>query len=78
MLEAVDPGEDDGILLVQRPRARSQAQRASRGASLIVLFGGGTKRGQQRDIDSAKALLAEYKARKKAPAPNAGPQPGKR
>lgn len=36
------------------------------GDSLIVLFGGGTKRGQQRDIDQAKALLAEYKARKKA------------
>ncbi|WP_295959107.1 type II toxin-antitoxin system RelE/ParE family toxin [Rhodoferax sp.] len=36
------------------------------GDSLIVLFGGGTKRGQQRDIDKAKALLAEYKARKKA------------
>jgi len=36
------------------------------GESLIVLFGGGTKRGQQRDIDQAKALLAEYKARKKA------------
>ena len=34
--------------------------------TLIVLFGGGTKRGQQRDIDQAKALLAEYKARKKA------------
>ena len=31
-----------------------------------VLFGGGTKRGQQRDIDHTKALLAEYKARKKA------------
>lgn len=36
------------------------------GESLIVLFGGGTKRGQQRDIDQAKALLAEYKSRKKA------------
>jgi putative addiction module killer protein len=36
------------------------------GDSVIVLFGGGTKRGQQRDIDQAKALLAEYKARKKA------------
>jgi putative addiction module killer protein len=35
------------------------------GERLIVLFGGGTKRGQQRDIDQAKALLAEYKARKK-------------
>lgn len=34
--------------------------------TLIVLFGGGTKRGQQRDIDQAKALLAEYKSRKKA------------
>lgn len=32
---------------------------------MIVLFGGGTKRGQQRDIDQAKALLAEYKTRKK-------------
>ena len=35
------------------------------GEALIVLFGGGTKRGQQRDIDQAKILLAEYKARKK-------------
>lgn len=39
---------------------------AKDGEMLIVLFGGGTKRGQQRDIDRAKALLAEYKARKKA------------
>ena len=31
-----------------------------------MLFGGGTKRGQQRDIDRAKELLAEYKLRKKA------------
>lgn len=38
------------------------------GDALIVLFGGGTKRGQQRDIDQAKVLLAEYKARKKAAA----------
>lgn len=36
------------------------------GDTLIILFGGGTKRGQQRDIDRAKELLAEYKARKKA------------
>ena len=36
------------------------------GDTLIVLFGGGTKRGQQRDIDKAKELLSEYKARKKA------------
>jgi putative addiction module killer protein len=35
------------------------------GDTLIVLFGGGTKRGQQRDIDKAKELLVEYKSRKK-------------
>jgi putative addiction module killer protein len=35
------------------------------GDTLIVLFGGGTKRGQQQDIDRAKELLAEYKVRKK-------------
>jgi len=39
---------------------------AKDGDTLIVLFGGGTKRGQQRDIDKAKYLLAEYKGRKKA------------
>jgi len=39
---------------------------AKDGDVLIVLFGGGTKRGQQRDIDKAKELLAEYKTRKKA------------
>lgn len=39
---------------------------AKDGETLIVLFGGGTKRGQQRDIDKAKELLTEYKARKKA------------
>jgi putative addiction module killer protein len=39
---------------------------AKDGDTFIVLFGGGTKRGQQRDIDRAKELLAEYKARKKA------------
>jgi putative addiction module killer protein len=39
---------------------------AKDGYTLIVLFGGGTKRGQQRDIDKAKELLAEYKSRKKA------------
>ena len=37
---------------------------AKDGESLIVLFGGGTKRRQQADIDRAKALHAEYKARK--------------
>ena len=39
---------------------------AKDGDRLIILFGGGTKRGQQRDIDKAKELLAEYKTRKKA------------
>lgn len=39
---------------------------AKDGDTLIVLFGGGIKRGQQRDIDKARALLVEYKARKKA------------
>ncbi|HYN61354.1 MAG TPA: type II toxin-antitoxin system RelE/ParE family toxin [Rubrivivax sp.] len=39
---------------------------AKDGDALVVLFGGGTKRGQQRDIDQARVLLAEYKARKRA------------
>ena len=39
---------------------------AKDGDTLIILFGGGTKRTQQRDIDKAKELLAEFKARKKA------------
>lgn len=34
------------------------------GESLIVLFGGGTKRRQQADIERVKVLHAEYKARK--------------
>ena len=45
---------------------------AKDGETLIVLFGGGTKRGQQRDINRAKALFAEYKARKKALFRNVG------
>ena len=40
---------------------------AKDGDALIILFGGGTKRGQQADIDRAKFLLAEYKQRKAAP-----------
>ena len=38
---------------------------AKDGEALVILFGGDTKRGQQRDIDQAKVLLAEYKARKR-------------
>jgi putative addiction module killer protein len=40
---------------------------AKEGESLIVLFGGGTKPRQQSDIDRAKALHADYKARKMPP-----------
>jgi putative addiction module killer protein len=37
---------------------------AKDGADLIVLFGGGTKKGQNKDILAAQALCQEYKARK--------------
>ena len=50
---------------------------AKDGESLIVLLGGGTKRGQQSDIVRAKALHAEYKARK-ALATSLRPQTRKR
>ena len=36
------------------------------GDELIILYGGGTKRRQRADIARAKALHAEYKARKAA------------
>jgi hypothetical protein len=35
------------------------------GNALIILFGGSTKRGQQKAIDQALLLHEEYKARKK-------------
>ncbi|MDO9213530.1 MAG: type II toxin-antitoxin system RelE/ParE family toxin [Methylococcales bacterium] len=38
---------------------------AQDGRQLIILFGGGTKKNQQKDIDNAKRLFAEYKSRKK-------------
>ena len=39
---------------------------AKDGDDLIVLFGGGTKRRQQSDIERAQILHVEYKARKAA------------
>jgi putative addiction module killer protein len=36
------------------------------GDALIILLGGGTKKGQHDDIKQAKAMWAEYKARKAA------------
>lgn len=41
---------------------------AKDGDQLILLLGGSTKRDQQKSIDQAVALYAEYKARKKASA----------
>ncbi len=35
------------------------------GDSVIVLFGGGTKKRQQEDIERARALHAEYRSRKR-------------
>ena len=37
---------------------------AKDGVEIIMLLGGGSKRGQQRDIDRAVALWEEYKRRK--------------
>jgi putative addiction module killer protein len=39
---------------------------AKDGTELILLYGGGMKRHQEKDIARAKALHAEYKARKAA------------
>jgi putative addiction module killer protein len=41
---------------------------AKDGDALVVLFGGGTKKGQQKAINQAVELHEEYKARKKASA----------
>jgi len=42
---------------------------AKDGDALIILLGGGTKARQQADIERAKAMFAEYKARKSAAKP---------
>jgi putative addiction module killer protein len=42
---------------------------AKDGGKLIILLGGGTKQRQQSDIERAKAMWAEYKARKAAAKP---------
>ncbi len=39
---------------------------AKDGDALIILLGGGTKKGQQADIERAKGLWSEYKAREAA------------
>ena len=38
---------------------------AQEGKQRMILFGGGTKKNQQADIDKAKQLYQEYKERKK-------------
>jgi putative addiction module killer protein len=43
---------------------------AKEGDALIILYGGSTKKDQQKAIDQAVALHDEYKARKKALAVN--------
>jgi putative addiction module killer protein len=42
------------------------------GTELIILLAGGTKKRQQADIERAKTLFAEYKARKAAAAKSKG------
>ena len=41
---------------------------AKDGDKLVILLGGGTKQRQRTDIEQAKAMWAEYKARKVAAA----------
>jgi putative addiction module killer protein len=46
---------------------------AKDGLEIVILLGGGSKKGQQRDIDKALALWEDYKRRKKATATAAKP-----
>lgn len=48
---------------------------AKDGERLIVLFGGGSKKGQQKDIDRAVVLHEEYKARKATAQDRKGKKP---
>ena len=49
--------------------ARAIIYLARDGDAMIILLGGGTKKGQQNDIVRAQALWAEYKLRKAAAKP---------
>ena len=51
---------------------------AKDGEALIVLYGGGTKKSQSKDIERALALHAEYKARKAAAGSHAKRTPKRR
>lgn len=51
---------------------------AKDGDALIVLFGGGTKKGQQSDIARAKVLWTEYRTRKSAAAGRGRPSRGRK
>jgi putative addiction module killer protein len=51
---------------------------AQDGKQLIVLFGGGTKKGQQSDIEQARELHQEYKRRKKKASEDENDETGKK
>jgi putative addiction module killer protein len=51
---------------------------AQDGSQLIVLFGGGTKKGQQSDIEQARELYQEYKRRKKKASEDKNDETGKK
>tara|TARA_Y100001933_G_C18592061_1_gene394312 strand:- start:52 stop:453 length:402 start_codon:yes stop_codon:yes gene_type:complete len=51
---------------------------AQDGKNLIVLFGGGTKKTQNKDINIANQLHKEYKQRKRIAAKKAAEEPAKR